>query len=107
MSSVATNLLKSTEINPILCAATLCYFERTRNGCLATNFSLLGSTEQSSATSSYVVILERFGQNEESAGSNKERASIKPSLVRKLDLNDAKVFPNMYLCFPLFFWCNY
>ena len=73
----------------------LCHFEQTQNGYVATYFILLSSTAASSATSGYVVVPERFGQNEELACSNKERTRKKPSFVPKVDLIDAIVFPSM------------
>ena len=57
----------------------LCQFGQTRNGYVATYFILLSSTAVSSATSGYVVVPERFGQNEEPVCSNDERT--KKSLV--------------------------
>ena len=75
----------------------LCKFGKTRDGFVATHFILLSSTAESSATSGYVVVLERFGQNEESSGSNKERAKEKPSWVRKKDLFNAIVFLSKHL----------
>ena len=86
MCSVANNLVTSLEFNPIRCATTLCHFERTRNGYVATQFIRLSSTAESSATSGYVVVPERSGQNEEPASINKERAGKKPSLVPQVVL---------------------
>ena len=43
----------------------------------------------------YVVFPERFGQNEEPAGSNKELARKRLSLVPVVDLIDAIIFPSM------------
>ena len=62
--SVVTNLVTSLEFQPISCAATLLHFGRTRNGYVATRFILLNRTAESSATSGYVVALERSGQSE-------------------------------------------
>ena len=73
----------------------LCHFGRTRNGMVATYFILLSSTAASSATSGYLVVPERFGQNEEPAGSNEQRTKKKPSFVPKGDLIDAIIFPSM------------
>ena len=95
MCPVATNLMTSPDFNPIRCATTLCHFGRTRNDYVATHFFLLSSTAESSATSGYVVVPECFGQNEEPAGSNKERARRKSSLPPKGDLIDATLFPSM------------
>ena len=81
MSSVATNPVTSIEFKPIRCATKLCHFGRTRNVYATTNFILLRSTAESSATSGYVVVLERFGQNEEPASRNEEQAKKKPSFV--------------------------
>ena len=92
MCSVATNLVMSLEIR---CAATLCHFGRTRKAYVAMHFILLISTTESSATSDYLVVPQRFVQNEEPAGSNKEQARKKPSFVPKLDLIDALIFLSM------------
>ena len=73
MCSVETNLVTSQEFNPIRCAFMLCQFGKTRNGYVAIYFVVLSSTAVSSATSGYVVVPERFGLNEEPAGSNEER----------------------------------
>ena len=67
MCSVATNLVTSLEFNPIRGATPLCHFERTRNGYVATHFIFLSSTAESSATNGYVVVPERFVQNEETS----------------------------------------
>ena len=67
----------------------LCHFEQTQTGYVATYFNLLSSTAASSATSGYIVVPERFGQNKELACSNKERTRRKPSFVPKVDLIDA------------------
>ena len=81
MCSVTTDLVTSLEVNPIRCAATLCHFGRTQNGYVATQFILLSSTAESSATSGYVVAPERFGQDAEPATRNEERTRKKPSFV--------------------------
>ena len=73
----------------------LCHFGQTRNGYVATYFIPLSSTAASSATSGYVVVPERFGQNEEQAGSNEERNKKKTSFVSKVDLIVAIVFWSM------------
>ena len=91
--SLATNLVTSLEFNPTRCATTMCHFGQTWNGSVANHFILLSSTAESSATSGYVVVPERLGQNEEPAGNNKERAKEKPSLVPNVNLVDAIVFP--------------
>ena len=92
MRSVTTNLMTSLDFNPIRCATTLRHFGRTRSSYLDIPFNVRGSTAMSSATGDYVAIPDRFGQNEEPAGSNKERATKKPGLVPKVDLFDAIVF---------------
>ena len=79
--SVATNLATSLEFNPIRCAITLCRFGRTRNVYVATHFILLSSTAESSATSGYVVVPERFGQNEEPVSRNEEWTRKRPNFV--------------------------
>ena len=50
----------------------LCHFGQTRNGYVTIYFILLSSTAASTATNGYVVVSERFGQNQEPAGSNDE-----------------------------------
>ena len=79
MCSAATNLATSLEFEPIRCATTLCEFGRTRNGYVASQFNLLGSAAESSATSGYVAVPERFGGNEEQASRDEERAGKKLS----------------------------
>ena len=79
MCSVVTHLLTSVEFRPIRCATMLYHFGRTRNGYIATRFILLSSIAENSATSGYVVVPERFGQNEEPVSRNEERAREKPS----------------------------
>ena len=64
MRSVATDLVTSLKIQLIHCAIMLFHFGRTRNDHVATYFILLSTTAESSATSGYVVALERFGQSE-------------------------------------------
>ena len=86
--SVATNLVTSLKFQPIRCALILCHFEQTGNGYVAyvaTYFILLSSTANSSATSGYIVVPDHFGQNEEPASSNEQRAMKKPSFVSKVD----------------------
>ena len=73
MCSLSASLVTSLEFQPIRCATMLCCFGRTRNGYVATQFILLSSTAESSAISGYVVVPERFGQNEEPASRNEER----------------------------------
>ena len=72
MCSVVTNLVTSSEFQPIRCATTLCYY-----------------AAESSATSGYVVAPERSGQIETCASRNVERAKKKPSLFPAVDLTDA------------------
>ena len=81
MCSVATNLVTSLEFNPIRSATTLCHFEQSRNGYIATHFILLRASVESSATSGYVVVPERFGQNVEPACRNDERTRRKLCFV--------------------------
>ena len=73
------------------------------NGSVATHFILLSSTAASSSTVGKVIVLERFGQNEEPAGSIKERTWKKPNFVPKVDLNDAMMFLKCNHKPPLFF----
>ena len=74
MCSVATNLMNSLEFIPIRFATTPCCFGHARNGSVTTHSILLSSAAKSGATSDYVA-LERFGQNKEPSGNNKERAT--------------------------------
>ena len=64
MCSVVINLVTSLGLQPIRCATTLFQFGRTRNVYVATRIILLSSTAESSATSGYVVAMERSGQIE-------------------------------------------
>ena len=91
MYSVETNLVTSLEFNPIHCATTLCHFGPTPNGYVATHFNLLSSTAESSATSGYVVVPERFSQNEELASRNEERAKKEPSFVHSNGFNRCSI----------------
>ena len=93
MCSVANSLVTSLEFKPIGCATTLCHFGRTRNGYVAIHLILLSSTAESSATSGYVVVLERFGQNEQAASRNEERARKNLVLFSAVDIIDAKCKP--------------
>ena len=65
----------------------MCHLGRTRNGYVATRFILLSSTAESSATSGYVVVPERFGQSEARASRNVERTKKKPSFVLSSGFN--------------------
>ena len=96
--ALATNLVTSLEIQPIRCAIMPCHFGQTPNGYVANYFILLSSTAARSATGGYVVVPEQLGQNEELAGSNKERTKTKPNFVPKVVLIDAVVFPSMWVC---------
>ena len=69
----------------------LCPFGQTRCSYVVILFILRGSSATSSATGDYVVVPERFGQNEEPAGRNGERTKKKPSLFPKKDSIDALV----------------
>ena len=89
MCSVVTNLVTSLEFQPTRCATTLFHYGRTRNVYVATRITLLNSTAESSATSSYVVARERSGQSEALASRNVERATKKPSFVPNSSLIDA------------------
>ena len=88
MCSVATNLVTSLEFKPILCATTPCQIGQIRNSYLATHFTLLNSTAESSATGRHVLVPERFDQNEDPASRNEERALKKPSFVLSGRFND-------------------
>ena len=89
MCSVVTNLVTSLEFKETRCATTLCHFGRTRNGYVATHFILLSSTAESSTTSGYIVVPERFGENEEPASRNEERLGKSRVLFPAIDLVDA------------------
>ena len=99
MCSVATDLVRSLEFNSIHCATTLCHFGRTRNGYVATHFIILSSTAESSATSSYVVIVERFGQNAEPASRIEERTGKKPSFVPSSRCKRCKMYTHVHMNF--------
>ena len=71
------------------------FFGQTRNGCVATHFILLSSTATSSATGSYVILLQRFGQNEEPAITNEERTKKKPKFAPKRLINQLSTFSKM------------
>ena len=88
-SSVATNPVTPPKSNPIRCGAMVCPFRQTRSSYVAINFILCGSTVTSSATGDYVAIPERFDQNEEPAGRNKERTRKRLSCVPAVDSIDA------------------
>ena len=92
---------------PIRCATALCRFGQTRNGYVATHFILLSSAAESSATSGYVVVPERFGKNEEPAGRNEERARKKPSFVpsSRFDQFNVKKNVNMNCIHLLYVFC--
>ena len=60
----------------------LCRFGRRRNGYVATLYILLSSAAESSATTGYVVVPERFGHSEARASRKVERTNKKPSFVR-------------------------
>ena len=82
---VATDLVTSQKSQPMRCAFMLCQFGRTRNVYVATRFTLLSSTAESSATSGYRAIPEHFLQNEETSVDNKERTKKKPGFVPKVE----------------------
>ena len=71
------------------CATMLCLFGRTRNNYVTTGFIRLSNAAESSATSGYVVVKERFGQKEEPFKRNEEGAKKKPSFLQAVDLIDA------------------
>ena len=116
MCSVATNLVTSLEFKPIRCATTLCHFGKSRKGYVASHFILLKDTAESSATTGHVVVPERFGQNEEPACRNEERAKRKPSFVpsSEFDQCNLKTHLNMtfihhlyvlYFMYFIYIWC--
>ena len=55
----------------------------------STQIILLSSTAESSATSGYVVVTERFGQNEERASRNEEQAIKSLVLTPVVEIIDA------------------
>ena len=81
MCSVVTNLVTSLEFQPIRCATMLFPCGWKRNCYIATQFILLTSTAESSATRGYVVAPKRSGQSEAWAGRNVKRTRKKPSFV--------------------------
>ena len=103
--SVATDLVTSLEIQPILFPIIQCHFGQTRYGYVATYFNLLSGSPASSATRGYVVLPEQFGQNEEPARSDEEGTKKKPSFVPKGDLFDAIVFPSKQMSFLNEYFC--
>ena len=110
MCSVVTNLVTSLEFLPIRCATALFHFGRTRNGYVATRIILLSSTAERRATSGYVVVPERVGQNEEPASRKEERAEKKPSFVPSSGCNmKTHVSMNstnlLYLLYFMYFIC--
>ena len=68
----------------------LCHFGQTRNGYVAARF-ILSSTAESSDTSGYVVVPERFGQSEARAGRNVERTGKKRSFVPSIGFNRCSI----------------
>ena len=99
MCSVATNAVTSLEFNRIRCATTLCHFGRTGNGYVAAHFILLTITAEINATSGYVVVLERFGQNAEPASRNKEPTTKKPSFVPSSGFNRCNLKSHVNMSF--------
>ena len=89
MCSVAATQVTFLEVNLIRCSTALCHFGRTRNIYVATHFSLLRSTAESSATGSHVVVPERFGQKEEPSCRNEERITKNRVLFPAMDTTDA------------------
>ena len=81
--------MTSLEFQPIRCVIRLCNFGRTLNGYVATWFILLTSTAESSATSGYVVVPERFGQSEARAGRKVGWTRKSLVLFPAVDLIDA------------------
>ena len=67
----------------------LCHFGQAWDGSVAIHFCFQGSTATNSATADYTAVSERLGQNEERAGSNKERSRKKLSFVPEVYLFDA------------------
>ena len=82
MCSVVSSLVTSLDFQPSRCATMLCHFGHTRKVYIATRFTLLSSTAESSFTSSYVVVPERSGKREVRAAKNVERIKIKLSFFR-------------------------
>ena len=82
-------MVTSLEFKPIRCATTLCQFGQTRNVYVATDSIFLNSTAERSATSSYVVVPKRFGQNEEPYSRIDKRARKSLVLFKALDLFSA------------------
>ena len=112
MYSVVTNLVTSLEFTPIHSATTLCLFGRIRKGYVATQFIYLSITAESSATSGYVVIPERFSQNEEPAGRNEEWARKKFSFVPSSGFNRPNIWTHVNMnsihqLYVLYFMYNF
>ena len=87
LCSVVTNPVTSLEYQPIRCATMLCHFGRTRNGYVANGVIRLSSIAESSATSVYMVVPERFGQSEARASIRVERSRKMPSFVSNSGFN--------------------
>ena len=95
MFSFATDLVTSLEISPIRCATTLCNLGRTRNSYVTTFFIRLSSTAESSSTSGYVVVSERFDQNAEATSRYEERARKNLSFVPCSGFNRCKMLTHV------------
>ena len=72
--------------NPLCCYAVSLWTDKERlHRMKPTRFILLSRTAESSATSGYVVVPERFGQSEARAGRNVERTKRKPNLIPSIE----------------------
>ena len=91
MCYVVTNLVTSLDFKPVRCANTLCHFRRTRNGYVASHFTHQSNTAENNATSGYVVVPERFDQNEQPASRMKEPTRKKPSFVPSSGFNQSNI----------------
>ena len=98
-------MVTSLEFRLIRCATTLCHFGRTRNGYVVTHFILVSSIPESSATSGYVVVPERFGQNEEPVSRNGERTRKKRSFVPSSEFKQCKMYTHVNMNFFHHFSC--
>ena len=87
MCSTVTELATSPEVRPIRPATMLCHFAWTRKGYVATRFILFSCTAESSATSGYAVVTERFSQSEARASKKAKRTRKNFSFVHSIGFN--------------------
>ena len=70
----------------------LCHFGQLRNFSVVNHFIRFSSTATSSATSEYVTVPERIGQNEDRDSGNEERGTNQPiPLQNCIYINRSKI----------------